>query len=114
MTLFQVLALTFLGGLLAWEVVWFARGKVLRGPWVVRCVVWLAAAAAIASPDMTSRIAQVLGIRRGADLIVYLFALAFLGVSFYFYSRQVRLQRQLTEVVRHLALSEARRGEGAR
>jgi hypothetical protein len=110
MTLFQYLSLTFLGLLLVWEVVWYARGMVLRGPWLVRCLVWLSAALAIAFPDLAQRAAVAVGINRGADLVLYLFALAFLGVSFYFYSRMVRLQRQLTDMVRHVALQEARRG----
>ena len=32
------------------------------------------------------------------------------ATAFHFYSRTVRLQRQLTQVVRHIALQEARRG----
>lgn len=110
MTLFQYLALSFLGLLLVWEVVWYVRGMVLRGPWMVRCLVWLSAALAIAFPELPQRAAVAVGITRGADLVLYLFTLAFLGVSFYLYSRFVRLQRQLTEMVRHVALQEARRG----
>ncbi len=110
MTLFQGIALTFLGILLLWEVYWFLRGWVLRGPWVVRCLVWVGAACAIAFPEVAQDLALALGITRGADLILYVFALGFLGVSFYFYSRFVRLQRQLTEMVRHVAIREARQG----
>jgi hypothetical protein len=110
MNAFQWIALTLLGLLLVWEIVWFVRGKVLRGPWMVRCVVWLTAALAIAFPEVAQDLANHVGIQRGADLVFYLFALTFLGVSFYFYSRYVRFQKQLTEVVRHVAIQEARRG----
>ena len=109
MTLFQDLALSALGALLLGEILTFGRGG--RGFKLIRCAGWLGAALAIAFPDVVSEIGALVGIGRGADLVMYLFILAFLGVTFYFYSRYVRLQRQLTEVVRHLALREARRGE---
>jgi hypothetical protein len=77
---------------------------------VVRCLVWLAAAVGIAFPQLLTQIALALSIGRGADLVLYLSVLAFLATSFYFYSRCVSLQRQMTQLVRHLAVREARRG----
>lgn len=74
---------------------------------LVRAAVWAAGAVAIYDPLITVRIAKSIGIERGTDLVVYLFALAFLGTSFFFYSRLVRMQRQITELVRHIAIREA-------
>jgi hypothetical protein len=54
--------------------------------------------------------ATAVGIGRGADAVLYLFVFAFLVTAFYFYARQVKLQRQVTELVRHIAIHEARRG----
>jgi len=110
MNLFQWLALSFLGGLLLWEIIWFVRGRVVRGPWIVRCLVWITAAVMIADPQLPQAAATAVGINRGADLVLYVFALGFLVLSFYVYSRFVRMQRQLTDVVRHVAVREARRG----
>src|SRR5262245_23277540 len=110
MTLFQYLALSALGGLVLWELLNWRRGRGARAFWLGRLLVWLVAAVAIAFPDTLTVLSWVLGIGRGADLVLYVFILAFVGVSFYFYSRYVRLQRRLTEVVRHLAILEARRG----
>jgi small membrane protein len=111
MSPFQWLALSVLGALLLRELLSLRRGHVHRGPWVVRCLTWLSAAAAIIHPQSVQKLAEWIGVGRGADAILYLVTLAFLLVSFYFYSRYVRLQRQLTQVVRHLAIQEARRGE---
>src|SRR5689334_12330087 len=105
----QWLSLCFLGGLLIWEMIWFARGRVLRGPWIVRCCVWLLAAVFIAHPEFAQDVATAVGIQRGTDLLLYVFVLAFLALAFYVYSRYVKLQRELTEVVRHVAVREARR-----
>jgi hypothetical protein len=110
MTLFQVLAVSVLAALVAWEVFLLLR-RGWRGAFpVVRTVVWLAAALAIAFPMAVQTVAVWLGIGRGADVVLYVSVLGFLGLAFYLYARQIRLHRQLTEVVRHLAIQDARRG----
>lgn len=78
---------------------------------LLRFVVWMGAAAAIYNPGLPSWVAGVLGIGRGTDLILYAFVLAFLVVTFHFYAQGVKLQRQLTQVVRHVAISEAEKGD---
>jgi len=75
---------------------------------LAQSLVWITAAAAILAPDVVTRTAELVGIRRGADLVLYVVALAFMATSFYFYSRYLNLQRQITDLVRHLAIQEAR------
>jgi hypothetical protein len=110
MTLFQWIALSVLGALLLWELIRLWLGPVARGAWFVRFIVWLAAGVAIYEPGFVQIVAGAIGIGRGADVVLYLFVLAFLATSFYFYARSVRVQRQITQLVRHLAIQEARRG----
>ncbi|MCS6977534.1 MAG: DUF2304 domain-containing protein [Gemmatales bacterium] len=110
MTPFQILALTLLGLIIVGECVQVIRRRKLTGFVAVRLLVWLGAAAAIASPGAVQQVAGWLGIGRGADVVLYLFVLAFLAVAFYLYAGQVRLRRQLTEAIRRLAVLEARRG----
>jgi hypothetical protein len=110
MTLFQWLTIPALGLLLLIEVVgWLRRGA---ASWVgvLRGAIWVGAATAIGFPDLTTDVAHYLGISRGADLIFYAFVLAFLAVSFYFYARHVRTERQITELVRQIAIERARKG----
>jgi hypothetical protein len=89
----------------------FFRTPFLRRDRAVRFSIWLLAAAAVFNPDFTSRIANVFGITYGKDLILYGFVLAFLAVSFLFYSWTVRTEKQITDLVRHIAKSEAQRGK---
>jgi hypothetical protein len=110
MILFQQIALPILGLLIAWELYGRLRGRDSGLANLLRLGLWGAALIAITWPNMLTTIAGTIGIRRGADLVLYLFALAFLGTSFYFYSRSVRLERQLAQVVRHLAIQDAQRG----
>jgi hypothetical protein len=76
---------------------------------VLRCAAWVAAAVAITVPNIVQRVAEVLGIGRGADVVLYLFVLAFLWSSFFFYSRCLRLEREITELTRHIAIRDAGR-----
>jgi len=108
---FQWLAISVLGLLLVAEVVQVVRRPTVRLFWAFRCLVWLSAAVAIARPDLVQDVASAIGIGRGADVVLYVFVLLFPAVSFYLYSRCVRLQRQVTELVRHIAIMEARKGE---
>ena len=75
---------------------------------VLRCVTWLAAGVAIYEPSLATWVARQVGIGRAADLVLYVFVLVFLAVAFHLYARTVRLERQLTDLVRHIAVHEAR------
>jgi small membrane protein len=72
-------------------------------------VVALAAAGVvfIAMPEWTTRIAHVVGVQRGTDLIMYLgwFGVAF--VCLLLYSKIRTLQAQMTELVRAQAIQRA-------
>jgi hypothetical protein len=109
MTLFQILTISALSLLLLAELAGIHQ-RIGRGFRLVRCGVWLAALLAIAFPDWISRLGSTLGIGRGADLVSYSLLLFFLGATFYLYARCVRIERQLTEIVRHIAVQDARRG----
>ncbi len=110
MNAFQWITLSVLGVLLVRD----GLGLVFRAPTfrrdrLVRWVVWAAAFAAILNPDLTVVAANAIGIQRGTDLVLYVFVLAFLGTAFYFYAQSTRLHRQLTDVVRHIAIQEAQK-----
>jgi hypothetical protein len=109
-TLFQWLTLPVVLGLLIRELIDRRRRTASPGFWIIRCLVWIAAGTAIARPQLVQEVATAIGIHRGTDLVLYLFVLLFLVTSFYFYWQKVTLQRQITVLVRHLAIQEARRG----
>jgi len=77
-------------------------------------LVYLACALAgillVLAPDLSSDIAHTLGIGRGVDLIIYVFILAGLFYSVTITSELKRLQRQMTSLVRQLALDNPHQG----
>lgn len=62
----------------------------------------------ILAPEWLSAIANLLGIGRGADLLLYAVVIAFIGYVAADMRRSARRQRQVTIVVRALAVAEAR------
>lgn len=107
MNAFQQLALGFLAAVVAWELVGLSRGT-SGGPgkWF-RLFVWTLTAVAVANPKLVTSTAHVLGIERGADLVLYLFVFAFLATSFFLYAQTVKLRREITDLVRYIAIREA-------
>ena len=77
---------------------------------VSRSMVWFAAIVAVVNPTQVTRFANLLGIGRGADIILYALTLAFLSLSFFFYAQQLRLRRELSKLAGYIALSNAERG----
>lgn len=68
--------------------------------------VWITAAIVVARPEVTTSIAQFLGVGRGADLILYAAIITLLILVFQLHIAHHKLERQLTEIVRQQALGE--------
>ncbi|MGB5133006.1 MAG: DUF2304 domain-containing protein [Steroidobacteraceae bacterium] len=56
-------------------------------------------------PDQTTRLAEALGVGRGADLVLYLWVVITLALIVFLYLKIVQLSRRLTELTRAQALS---------
>jgi len=107
MSAFQIAALALLALLLAGNLTVVFRGQVSRRVGLPWAAIWLVAAAAILWPGSTRVVAKVLGIGRGADLVLYCFVLVVL-IGFYMtYVRLRRLDANLTLLVRKLAIESA-------
>ena len=107
MTNFQIGAFIILGLLVAATVTLGVRRRVMQRVAFLWSMLWIAAAVAIARPELTVAVANALGIARGADLVFYL---AILGMLIGFFATYVRLRRfenELTRLVRELALRDA-------
>jgi hypothetical protein len=65
------------------------------------------AGAAVLFPSFTDDIAQWMGVGAGKDLIVYLVQVLLLFLSLHFYTKSVDHQRQLSQLVREIAILRA-------
>ena len=66
---------------------------------------WIAVGVVILFPDITMVFAQLLGIGRGADIVIYLSMILILYLLFKVGIRLERMDREITQIVRHLALT---------
>ncbi|MGY4643134.1 DUF2304 family protein [Cellulomonas sp. URHB0016] len=67
----------------------------------------LFAMASVVVPDVWNAIANVLGVGRGTDLLLYVLVLVFLGYMASSYLRFRGLETQITQLARRIALDEA-------
>jgi hypothetical protein len=107
MSAFQILAVSVLGGVFLRDLLKWSRSPASLLVRVLRLAVWAGSGVAITIPSLIQEVAQLLGIGRGADVVLYLFVLAFLWVSFFLYARCLRLEREITALTRHMAIRDA-------
>ena len=58
-------------------------------------------------PDFSNSLAKILGVGRGADLLLYLFSVSCIYALMVLYVRQRELRRQVTQLARSFALNNA-------
>jgi len=74
---------------------------------LVAILLFLSAAILIISPDTANTIAHILGVGRGADLLLYLSVFAGIHAFLLIFARTRRIERKLVEHVRVVAISRA-------
>ena len=109
MTTFQLVTVPLLAILIVITAVATARSRVTPRIGLGWILLWLSAAIAIAFPELLVWLAQVLGIGRGTDLVLYVFILVGFVAFFATYLRFRRLEEQMTKIVRHIAIENAAR-----
>lgn len=67
----------------------------------------LAGIVTVIFPDLTTRVAQLVGVGRGTDLVLYLLCVVFLFVTVALYLRLNEVHDRYVELARRLALHEA-------
>jgi len=67
----------------------------------------LAAVVAIAFPELVNELANLVGVGRGTDLILYVLVVVFIGNSISNSIRHRQLEREVTKLARSLALASA-------
>ena len=108
MSLFQLVAIPLLVVMLLVSARnLFQRARFLTS--LAWTLLWIAGVVAVINPNETTEIAKLVGIRRGADLLMYSSVLGF-GVGFYVVSLRLRqMSREITLLTREVALLEAER-----
>lgn len=69
-------------------------------------IFWLAGLLIINWPDSTSFLAKVLGVGRGADVIIYLSIILIFNFIFYYTLQLRKIEREITEIIRKISFIE--------
>ena len=104
--LFQIISFLLIFLIISRIVVRYVRHEIGGREFIYWTLFWLLAAGAILIPDALTRIANILGIGRGTDLAFYGSFVIVAYVLFRMVVRLDRIERDITKVVRHLALSD--------
>ena len=107
MTSFQWIAFAVLGVSFVITLALTVRRRIAPRVGFAWGMLWIAAAVAIARPELTATIAKSLGIGRGTDLVLYVAILAMVFGFFAVYVRMRRIESDLTKIVRELAIRNA-------
>ena len=75
-------------------------------------LLWIGAAVVIVFPNSTAVMARLLGIGRGTDLVLYISVILIVYLLFRVYVRLEQVDREMTQIVRALALRETGLGHG--
>jgi hypothetical protein len=73
---------------------------------IVYAVIWLLAITFLLNPTMSTEVANLFGVGRGADLILYLLVFLSLWGHYQYYLRYRKIEIHITTLVRQLALQE--------
>jgi hypothetical protein len=74
---------------------------------VILVLLAVAMVVAVIFPDITTKLAHLVGVGRGADLVLYTLALAFIGYIVNAYAHQQRDKEKLFKLARKVALIDA-------
>lgn len=74
-------------------------------------LLWIAIAVVVQLPQQTDVFARLLGIGRGVDALLFLAVLALVLLVFRLYLRMERQEREITALVREIALLRSEKGK---
>lgn len=75
-------------------------------------IFWFLVAFIVLFPDITSYAANLVGVGRGVDLVIYLAILILFYLMFRALVKLDKVEKDVTKVVRKAALEEEKKGEG--
>jgi len=111
MSVFQTVLLLIVGCVLAGSLVAMLKGWATRREGVVMSLIATIATVAVIWPAVTTKLARTMGIGRGTDLVLYCSVVVMIVGFVMTYARIRHLRRQITLLVRAIALRDAAGGK---
>lgn len=106
MLFIQLLALIFFAYTLSRTIVRWRNRTISKGELFLWLGVWLFLGLVVLVPDLSTVVANAMGIGRGADFVLYVAVALLFYLVFRTYVVIERLEQQITQLVRQLALED--------
>ena len=114
MQIIQVIIIIFALFALSRVFLRFKDNKLTKNEFMFWVFVWLAVIIIAIIPSITTALSQQLGIGRGMDLIVYISIIVLFYLIFRVYVKTEHIEKEITMVVRKVALNSRRKNEPPR
>lgn len=83
------------------------RERAITGRWLILWLLfWVASGAVVAAPEITTRIAALVGVGRGADLALYLAVLGLYYLLFRVMVKLERVEKDISKIVEEVAIRD--------
>ncbi len=106
MTVIQIFIIAIALYSVSRALVQFRRGS-LTIAWLIFWILfWIAAGTVAVLPQTTDVVARFFGVGRGADFIIYLSLIVLFAFSFRMFVKLEHVEREITSLVRKLAIEE--------
>ena len=104
---FQILLVAFAAFAIFKTLKQYKARKVSKYWFLVLCIFWIGVAVVAIIPDATGIVAELVGVGRGADLLVYIGLVALFYIVHRLMLKQQQLSDEITELVRQSAIERA-------
>ena len=111
---FQYIGVTTVAALLVVTIILISTKKVGRISGLIWLMVWSCGIIALMQPDITTLIANIVGIHRGADLLLYIVVIIMTIGFFSMYLRLRQLRKEFTLLIRRISIMDMNPPEGDR
>lgn len=108
---FQIVVGALIVCMLARLVYLYVKGRTNKRRLGAGLIFWSAVLLAVIFHEETNKLAHFFNITRGADFLIYMALIAIFYVLFRIFERLETIERNMTTVVRRLALDDKERGE---
>lgn len=106
--LIQILAIIFVIFALWRVIAKYRRHELKPSEFSMWLIFWLAVGVAFFIPESLTKIANLLGIGRGADLVLYVAVVVVFYLMFRIFVRLEKMEKNITKVVRKYTIDDAR------
>ena len=100
----MIIRILLIVGLAATGWLIFLRRNRLPIPIMTVFLLLAAGGIAVVFPELTQRVAELVGVGRGTDLVTYIAIVMVMFVLLHYYTKFVELQRQVTDLTREIAI----------